>query len=427
MAQPVFKRVGMIQGRNQWFGLCALVLSLSIIYLDKTIVPVALVSIQKDFQINDLALQWCVNAYLLSTAIFVLVAGKLSDQIGHKSALLLGVAAVSIASVLCAISPNISCLIAARAIKGLGAAFILTSQPALIGCIFPPNKVGRAMGLNTSISSLFMIFGPLIGGYLVDFISWRWIFWINLPISVFSTMIALRFIPKTPLAQTREEHPFLDRALFKNPRFIAICVLIGTSQFVLMINVYRAIYFQTVLEYSASEVGLILFFSCAPVLFSSQIAGVLYDKTNPKIPVGLGFMFLIYSFLSMALFPTSPWIIFPIIAFGIGLPLILVPSHSAIFGIIPPNKLGAAFGTLGTLRAFSATLGVAMIAWFENSMQNHYLISFPEKVSKIMSYSAVHFALTSLLVLEFIAIYFFENNLLKNHDLRLSSTPSKVE
>jgi EmrB/QacA subfamily drug resistance transporter len=434
---------------SRWLGFFSLILALAITHLDKTIVPVALPAIQNDFQTTDLALQWCVNAYLLSTTVFILVAGKISDRIGHKKALLLGNIAFTLSSIFCALSPNIGCFIAARVSKGIGAALILTAQPALLGSIFPSDKTGRTVGFNTSISSFFMILGPLIGGYLVDFFSWRSIFWLNLPLSLLSLFLGMMFIPHSRTTEgkidragflyftlfstslifllmqgnawgwnswkigicalcflcslvfllrreSQSDHPFLDLALFKNPLFVAINLLIGLSQFMLMINVYRTIYFQTVLNYTPSEAGYLLFLSCIPVLFFSQIAGLLSDKMNPAIPVILGFLLLFYSFFSLA---CLPHLIAPLIAFGIGLPLILTPTYSAVFPTIPPNKLGVAFGMIGTLRTFSAALGVALIAWFTNTLESHH-------VSKPLSFSALHFAFALLVIVEFLLIFF---------------------
>lgn len=159
-------------------------------FMDQTILPVALPTIRTDFNASNTALQWVVNSYLLATAILVLAAGKLSDRIGHRTALFLGILTFAIASLLCGLSANVWFLIAARGLQGLGAALLFPAQTALLALLFPPGKRGQAAGLIASIGSLFMIFGPLIGGYLTESASWRTIFWINLPIAAVGCLMA---------------------------------------------------------------------------------------------------------------------------------------------------------------------------------------------------------------------------------------------
>lgn len=194
---------------KKWFAFYALVPVAALIFLDQTILPVALPTIQVEFNASNTALQWCVNAYLLAIAVFVLISGKIGDRISHRNALFLGMSAFALFSAICGMSPNIETLIIARGFQGIGAALMLPAQTALIGCIFPQQKRGQAIGMIVSLGSLFLMLGPLVGGYLTEAISWRWIFWINLPISAFALWMNRKFLPTS-----EPHHKKIDRLGF---------------------------------------------------------------------------------------------------------------------------------------------------------------------------------------------------------------------
>ena len=409
---------------TKWKGLFALIPGLALVFLDQTILPVALPAIQRDLQTSGIALEWSVNIYLLFMAMLVLGAGKWSDRMGHRRALLSGMVLFVTASALCGFTSSIGWLIFARALQGAGAALIIPAQGALIASLFPPAERGRASGLNVSIGSLFLMLGPLIGGYLTEEFSWRWIFWVNLPIVAAGIPLILLLLPKSEPTKThidlpgffffaiaaaatvsflmeggrwgwlsmssfccglvalisiallfrRERsaaHPYLDLSLFKNSTYSAIALSISITQFILMVTIFWAIYFQTALQYSPSQAGLITFASCAPVLFVSYLGGFLSDKMGPRVPVGIGFSFLVVSCLLLGFFsaPSYFWLVVFVTVFGVGIPLIYTPSYSSAMGAVPPTKRGLAFGMLATLRSLSATIGIALIGLFMNGFQ----------------------------------------------------------
>lgn len=413
---------------RKWLGLMALIPGLAIVFMDQTILPVALPAIQNELHTGAVGLEWCVNAYLLTTAMFALVGGKVSDRIGHRNGFLWGMLGFVLASALCGFSPNVQWLIGARALQGVAAALMFPSQTALLTALFPPHERGRAVGLNVSISSLFLIMGPMVGGYLTQFWSWRMIFWVNLPVALIGIPLARLFLPapqptkqqidgwgflffaaasaslvvlfmQAPLwgwfstltlsmalvgvasllllirRERKAAHPFLDLSLFRHPVYAAINISVSVTQFILMINVFRAIYLQSVLGFSAAETGLITFVSCMPVLFFSPIGGWLSDKISPKLPVALGFLLLISSFFWLGFFSTPPLasLLAAVIAFGMGIPLVLTPSYSQAMGSVPPKKLGVAFGMVSTLRTLSATMGVALIGLGIDTVQGRDL------------------------------------------------------
>jgi EmrB/QacA subfamily drug resistance transporter len=455
-----FKKKGI---NMKWKGLLSIFPAIAIVFLDQTILPVALPSIQKDLQGSFIALQWCVNSYLLAISMFVLAAGKISDRVGHRRTFILGMIVFGFFSILCGLSQNLSSLIAYRFLQGVGSALIFPSQSALIAALFPANERGRASGLIVSISSVFLILGPLFGGYFAEALTWRWIFWINIPIVVIGIFTARLFLPYTLptkqktdyigfllfalfactlvilfmesgnwgwislrsllcvsisalsfifllLREKKNPHPFLDLALFKRPIFAAITISVAITQFIIMINVFRSIYFQTVLHYSPLQTGLITFISCLPVLFFSSIGGYLADKISPKLPIALGFCLLIFSFVWLAIFstPSLPLLIIGLLPFGMGIPLIFTPSYSTAMSAVAPQKLGVAFGMVSTCRTFSASFGVALIALLMTLFENRFQ-------SEPKSFSATHLTLAILLTLAFISVLFLHKRKPSHH------------
>ncbi len=406
----------------------ALMPSTAMVFVDQTVLPVALPTIQKHLNATNVQLQWFVNAYLLLTAVLVLAGGKIGDWIGHRKTYALGMFIFAVASAVCGLSLTPEMLIGARGLQGLGAALMIPATTTLLMSLFPPSERGRATGIAASASSLFLILGPFIGGYFTEFISWRWIFWINLPIAVLGLFLIFIFVPPSQpakhqfdirgfiyfmfcssslviiLMQGREwgwsslkvesflaiflisgilllrrekkaEHPFLDLALFKHPIFRAVNISIFSIQFIMMIMVFRAIFFQDILGWSPMKTGLITLISATPVLFISPIGGYLSDKYTPKIPIALGFLLLIGSFIGTSLIIEGPtWmIVISLFIYGMGLPFIFTPSYASAMSSIPPTKAGAAFGTIATMRSLAATLGVAVLGAVIEEIEWHRL------------------------------------------------------
>ncbi len=456
--------------KKKWRGLAALIPGIAMIFLDQSILPVALPTIQKELGSQNVALQWSVNVYLLVIAMLVLIGGKLSDRIGHRKTFLCGMCFFTLSSAFCGVSQNIGMLIGARALQGVGAALIFPSSTALLGLIVPPHERGRSLGFSVSVGSLFLMLGPLIGGYLTELVSWRWIFWINLPIAIIGVVLTRMYLPiPNPghqkidalgflffafccssaitalmqaqvwgwlswetfgltfaaiislvlllLREKRSAHPFLEIGLFKHPTFASINLSISIVQFVLMITVFRAIYFQEVLAYSPSQAGLLTFVSTAPILFLSPLAGYLSDKVSPKLPIAIGYLALIYSFMWFG-FSSSPSLVgllSALIAFGIGMPLIFTPSYSSAMGSVPPTKMGVAFGIVSALRNFAAALGLALIGLWINTVKSRQVESRTPQEAQSAGFSSVHFALGFLLIAAFAVVFILHRRKSAHH------------
>src|SRR5688572_531021 len=158
--------------------------------LDSLVVTTALSTIRQDMTASVESLEWTVNAYNLTFAVLLLTGAALGDRFGRRRMFVVGLAVFTLASVACALSPNIGGLIASRALQGAGAAMVLPLSLTLISALFPPRQRGKAMGLYLGITGLATFSGPFIGGVIAEGLAWQWILWLNLPLGLVT--IALR-------------------------------------------------------------------------------------------------------------------------------------------------------------------------------------------------------------------------------------------
>ena len=201
-AQPL--RIGSREGK--WV-LFATILSSSMSFLDSTVVNVALPTLQRDFRAELSSVAWVVDAYVLTLTAFILLGGSFGDIFGRRRALRLGLIVFTTGSMLCGLAPTLLLLDIARGIQGIGGALLVPSSLAILTASFDPSERGRAIGLWASLSGIGAAIGPLAGGLIVDTISWRGIFFLNLPIAVFVFLVAL---PKVPESRDEQAQRHID-------------------------------------------------------------------------------------------------------------------------------------------------------------------------------------------------------------------------
>ncbi|MBG6069012.1 MFS transporter [Micromonospora ureilytica] len=187
-------RMGTTAGRGT---LLAAVLASGMVFLDGTVVNVALPKLGQDLGANVADLQWTINGYLLMLAAFVLLGGALGDRFGRRRIFLIGVVWFTAASVLCGLAQDTGMLIAARFLQGAGGALLTPGSLSVLQASFHPDDRGRAIGAWAGLSGVSTALGPFIGGWLIDTLSWRWIFFLNLPIAVLVLLAALRWVPES--------------------------------------------------------------------------------------------------------------------------------------------------------------------------------------------------------------------------------------
>lgn len=192
-------RIASPAGRGLLF---AAVLASGMVFLDSTVVNVALPHIGRGLDANVPGLQWTIDGYLLTLAAFVLLGGALGDRYGRRRVFLIGVFCFTAASVLCGLAQNIEWLIAARFLQGVGGALLTPGSLSLIQASFHPDDRGKAIGAWSGFSGVSTALGPLLGGWLIDALSWRWIFFINVPLAVVVVLAALRWAPESRAGET---------------------------------------------------------------------------------------------------------------------------------------------------------------------------------------------------------------------------------
>src|SRR5882757_224898 len=165
--------------------------------LDTLVVTTALSTIRRDLHASVAELEWTVNAYNLSFAVLLMTAAALGDRFGRRRMFAAGLAVFAVASAVCALAPDIGWLIAARALQGVGAALVAPLGLALLSAAFPPERRGTAIGIFSAITGIAVASGPLVGGAVVEGISWQWIFWINVPIGLLAIPLVLNRIKES--------------------------------------------------------------------------------------------------------------------------------------------------------------------------------------------------------------------------------------
>lgn len=396
--------------------LVAMTTSLSMVYVDMTVLPVALPTLSQELKFSPLTLQWIINAYTLTLTVLAMGGSKLAHALGLKKAFCSGVTLFAIASALCGMSFTEAEMISARILQGVAAAFMIPSQQAIILTLFPPHVRGKTIGLLIGISSLFLTTGPFIGGFLIEYLSWRYIFWLNLPIALLGLILTLFAVPsfkrkKEPFdwfgfftlgigvtsfvlgimhvqswgwfspftiallasgaaaviflyrSEQQASHPLLDLQVIHKKSFAGGSLCIFCVGLTLMIAVYWTIFFQTVLKYSPLQSGILMLMANAPVFLVAPISGHFVDKFGPRLPVVWGFTLLILALicLTFSIHLDTIWVLIPCLSlFGLGPPLIFTASFTSVMDGIPLEKVGIASGMNLTLRQLSSTIGVAL-------------------------------------------------------------------
>jgi EmrB/QacA subfamily drug resistance transporter len=420
--------------RRRWWILAAMTGTLSLILLDQTVVSVALPTIQRELDTTQTELQWVVNAYLLSLAALVAVGGRLADMFNRVGVLIAGIVLFVGSSAACGLAQSETFLIAARAVQGVGAAMMLPPTGAIVINTFAPGERGKAMGVYAGISMIFLSLGPLVGGLLTDYASWRWVFWVNLPVGAATIAMILGTRPdgRVPPGQrldvpglltlvpglaaivlalmqsntwgwgspatllllaggllllvafvaleTRVPNPLVQLRLFLTRNFRGDTLVLFCIQFALTgITVFGAIYAQDLLGFDPVQAGLALLPLTIPVLIVAPISGRLYDRIGPRGPVTVGMLLVGASLFWIAAVQHefSFWVLVPgYVVAGVGIALVMSPSNTDAMNAAPSELRGQASGVVQTVRQVGGTVGLAVVGTIVANVQNDRLTDF---------------------------------------------------
>jgi EmrB/QacA subfamily drug resistance transporter len=393
---------------------------LFMVVLDNLVVNVALPSIHNDFGASVQALEWTVNAYVLTYGVLLLTGAALGDRFGRRRMFVTGISLFTAASAGAALAPGADLLITARAIQGAGAAIVTPLTLTLLAGAFPPEKRGVALGVWSGISGVAVAIGPLVGGAVIELASWHWIFWINVPIGLLLAPLAARRLeesygPKAPLdlpglglastglfglvfglvrAQTigwtapevmvslgiglvllaafvrqelRSEAPMLPMQFFARRSFAVTNVVSMSMYFGMFGSIFFLSQFmQNVLGNSPLEAGLKLLVWTGATMVVAPAAGVFAEKFGPRpfMVAGVSLQAIALGWLATEASTTMSYgeMIVPFILAGAGMALVFAPSASAVLNSVRVDQAGQASGATNAIRELGGTFGIAVLA-----------------------------------------------------------------
>jgi len=407
-------------GPGRWV-LAATVLGSAIGFIDATVVNVALPTIGRDFDASVASLQWTINGYLLTLAALILLGGALGDRYGRRRVFLIGVVWFGLASLLCALAPSAGLLIAARVLQGIGGALLTPGSLAIIDASFHPEDRSRAIGAWSALGGVAAAVGPLVGGWLVDVASWRWIFLINLPVVAVVLAISARHVPESrapvasgpvdvagsaaaivalgglsyaliegagrgvgsaafvvPIAgalgglaalaaiERRAPAPILPRGIFASGQFVVANVLtfvvygaLGGVFFLLVVDL------QTVLGYSPLGAGAASLPITVMMLLLSARAGHFAQRFGPRIPLTVGPLLVAAGMLLMTrIGPGASYVgsVLPaVLVFGLGLAGVVAPITATALAAAKRRHSGVASAINNAVSRTAQLLAVAVL------------------------------------------------------------------
>ena len=388
--------------------------------LDNLVVTTSLPVIRADLGASIEDLEWTVNAYTLSFAVFLLTGAALGDRFGRRRLFVIGLGIFTAASVAAALAPSVEALIAARAVQGLGGAIVTPLTLTILSAAVSPERRGVALGAWGGIGGLAVASGPLVGGAVVEGISWQWIFWLNVPIGLVLIPLAYFRLKETYGPSTRLDLPGLALAstgLFgivwgvvrgnavgwSSPEIVG-SLLVGsllTLAFVLwelrapapmlplrffrsrafsaanvaslfmFFGMFGAIFLlaqflQTVQGYSPLDAGLRILPWTAMPIFIAPIAGALSDRIGgrPLMATGLALQAIGLGWLAAVSTPTVPYaqLVPAFVISGIGMALFFAPVANVVLSAVRPREEGQASGANNAIRELGGVFGVAVLA-----------------------------------------------------------------
>lgn len=387
--------------------------------VDGSIINVSLPTLVRALHTEFAVVQWVVLAYLLTITCTMAGIGRLADMVGKKSIYMLGFVVFTLGSALCGLSPSVNWLISFRVLQAIGAAMTMALGAAIVTEAFPSEERGRAMGLIGSVVSLGIVTGPMLGGLILGVFSWRWIFYVNLPVGIIGTLMAFRFLPDfkpsgprqfdiwgalslclgilslllgltlgqqegffQPLVyclvgfglvllvifvviENKVDEPMINPQLFSNPIF-SVNLTAGFISFVALGGtvILLPFYLENILGFSSMKVGLLM--GILPVMLgiSSPLSGSLSDLIGGRKITITGLVVLFIGYLAAGTLNQDTTVLgyaVRVSAIGAGIGIFLSPNNSAIMGVAPRRQLGIVSGMLAQSRTLGQTVGVAVI------------------------------------------------------------------
>ena len=395
-------------------------LSVFVLVLDTTVVNVALPSIQRALNANLQALEWTVNAYTLSFAVLLVTAGRLGDLFGRRRVLLVGLLGFGVSSAAVGLAPSDGLLIAARAVQGAAGALVMPSTLSILTNAFGEHERGRMLGVWAGVSGIGIALGPVIGGLVTEMVSWRAIFFLNVPVVAAAVAMTLFAVPESrdPLAarridlpgvlvltvgltalvlaliqgngwgwgsaktlallataaialaafaavERRSPTPLVDGALLRARSFVGANVVGFTITFAMFAMLFFiSLYLQNLLGFSALGAGVRLLPTTLAIVPVAPLAGRIADTRGPRAPLMAGIVASAAALLWASFLRDDsgyPFLVAPLVLLGIGIGFSLPPMTTAAMNAVDEAKAGVASGILTMQRIIGGTFGVAVL------------------------------------------------------------------
>lgn len=390
--------------------------------LDGNIVNIALPTIMSDLNSDFATVQWVVLAYLLAMATLMLSIGRLGDMLGKKRLYTAGIVIFTFSSLLCGVASSVYWLIGFRVLQAIGAAMILALGMAIATEAFPPAERGKAMGVNGTVISVGIIIGPTVGGIIIEHLTWHWIFFVNLPVGIIGTLLAMRYLPnyatngrqsfdyvgavtmfvtmfallmgltmgqQIGFGQTavlslfalhlasltlfiwwerRTPQPMVDLRIFRNVLF-SVNLFTGLLTFVAIAGtvILLPFYLQNVLGFAPQKIGLLLAVVPVALAIISPLSGILSDKMGTRLITAVGLAILVFGYWAMSTLnaeTSGVGFVLRMLPIGIGMGVFSSPNNSAVMGAASRKRLGIASGLLALTRTLGQTTGIALLGAF---------------------------------------------------------------
>src|SRR4051794_23160715 len=406
--------------------------ALFMVMLDNTVTNVALPSIQKTFDASLSSLEWTINAYSLSFAVLLVTGGRLGDIFGRRKVFLIGVVIFAVSSATIGLAPTEGWLVASRAVQGMGAALMMPATLSIITNAFPPAERGKAIGTWAGVSAIALALGPLVGGWLTEDVTWRAIFFINVPVAAVAIAVTLfaahesrdetatkqvdipgiaaltigltalvlalvegnawgwgsaRIITLLVAAvgglvgfvfiERASPAPIVDFQFFRARSFVgANLVAFAISFGMFAVFFFLALYMQNILGFSPLETGVRFLPSTLVIMVAGPLAGRLADRIGPRTPLVIGLLFVTVSLAWQSRIEVDTsfgFLVIPFILLGVGMGFTMSPMSTAAMNAVDRTKAGVASGTLSMTRMVGGTFGVAALGALVAAVGRHDL------------------------------------------------------
>ena len=411
------------------FILAATILASAMGFIDGSVVTIALPSIERDLPAPFETIQWVVNGYTLTLGSVILIGGAAGDRYGRRRAFLIGIAIFTVASIACALAPGITMLIGARLVQGIGAALMIPQSLAIITASFPKTVRGQAIGVWAAASAITTALGPTLGGFLIDALSWRAAFWINVPIACAVIWLTLSHVPESRnetetgeldclggllavivlvaftqglssasassslsfsalisfsvaalafvlfgMRESRVSQPLLPPALLQSREFaganLLTLLLYGAFSAVLFLLPFDLIVRRGL---SASEAGLVFLPIGLIIGLTSRTAGRWADTAGPRLPLILGSAIVALAAILLALSPANLWLgaIGPVLLMAVGMAMVVAPLTTAAMNAVTEAESGIASAVNNAASRLAGLISVVIVGLAASLFYRH--------------------------------------------------------